>query len=235
MSKSRYRPSAGHIMLELLYGKADYIQRTTSTTINISKMAKGMHMRPVRLIGCLKWLEEQSLVSGLDVRRYEASMVTRPIEGSSYNILLDEASFYPPCMPVEYDVVVETGRPEITSCEVYGQIKEGLEEAAEIFNNLDLGDIEPVMARTREERREVIIGLIDEYPEMANDLMKALDDQILEDIAKAGEVKLELPEIIEDPNVPEGIIILEPNYIVPEDRQTDDILAENINKPSWME
>lgn len=77
----RWRPAAGHVMLELLYGKASYITRRDHIEVNISQMAQGMYMRPIKLIRSFEWLAEIGLITELDIRRYTATMRTRLIEG----------------------------------------------------------------------------------------------------------------------------------------------------------
>ena len=69
---SRYRRKAGQVMLDLLYGEGDHINREGPLTINISKMAQSMHMRPVRLLEALEWLTEVGMLAEVNVGRYEA-------------------------------------------------------------------------------------------------------------------------------------------------------------------
>ena len=80
--RNRYRPSAGHLMIELLYGEHDSINRDgDSVTINISSMSQNLHIRPVRLLECLEWLRSQLMITGLQIGRYEATMSIRSPKG----------------------------------------------------------------------------------------------------------------------------------------------------------
>ena len=75
---SRYRPKAGQVLIDLLYGMGDHINRTNGLQINISKMAASLHMRPVRLIAALEWLFTNGLVAKMHLGRYTADLELLP-------------------------------------------------------------------------------------------------------------------------------------------------------------
>ena len=81
---SRYRPMAGHVMIELLYGVGEHLNRANDAVVgNITQMSKVMHNRPNKLIGALEWLHIQGLLKSLSVGRYEFSAVLKQPEGLS--------------------------------------------------------------------------------------------------------------------------------------------------------
>lgn len=81
---SRYRPMAGHVMIELLYGIGDHLSRENGSVVgNITQMSKVMHSRPVKLLAALEWLKTQGLIRELSVSRYEFSAALKQPEGLS--------------------------------------------------------------------------------------------------------------------------------------------------------
>lgn len=73
----RYRPSAGRLIVELFYG-SEHINRTNGViSLHISKMARKLHVRPVRLVDTLEWMERYGLVLDLTFDRHEAQLVLR--------------------------------------------------------------------------------------------------------------------------------------------------------------
>ena len=70
----RYRPSAGRLILELFYG-SDHITRDNGTILlNISKMARKLHVRPVRLCETLEWMERYGTILDLTLGRKDARL-----------------------------------------------------------------------------------------------------------------------------------------------------------------
>jgi hypothetical protein len=68
----RYRPSAGRLLIEIFYG-TEFIRRDSMVHINISKMARKLHVRPVRLCETLEWLARYGMINDLSLYRKEAS------------------------------------------------------------------------------------------------------------------------------------------------------------------
>lgn len=71
----RYRPSAGRLILELFYGEDDCIERSEGViTVHISKLARKLHVRPVRLCETLDWLSAYGIVANLKYDRKTATL-----------------------------------------------------------------------------------------------------------------------------------------------------------------
>lgn len=63
--KPRYRPSAGRLILELFYGSEHITRDSGYITLDISKMARKLHVRPVRLRDTLDWLKQYGMLATL--------------------------------------------------------------------------------------------------------------------------------------------------------------------------
>jgi len=73
----RYRPSAGRLIVELFYG-SEHLERQSGTiTLDISKMARKLHVRPVRLVETLEWLVKYGVITDLMFSRKAAKMALR--------------------------------------------------------------------------------------------------------------------------------------------------------------
>lgn len=92
----RWRPTAGHVMLEMLYGKADCIHRQDGqVVIHVSKFARNLYIRPTRLIQALEWLEKVGMISDLQISRYDARMRIRASEDTKQPEVTPEPSIRP--------------------------------------------------------------------------------------------------------------------------------------------
>ncbi len=70
----RYRPSAGRLILELFYG-TDHITRDNGIiTLDISKMSRKLHIRPIRLCETLTWLQSYGTITRLNLGRQNATL-----------------------------------------------------------------------------------------------------------------------------------------------------------------
>lgn len=71
----RFRNNSGRLMLELLYGEADWIERVDGTVkYPYTQCATAMQIRPNRQIECLNWLQETGLIVDLTIGRTHATM-----------------------------------------------------------------------------------------------------------------------------------------------------------------
>jgi len=75
----RYRPSAGRLIVELFYGN-DHITREDGViTVNISLMARKLHVRPIRLCESLEWMQRYGIINDLTLgRKYATMNITKP-------------------------------------------------------------------------------------------------------------------------------------------------------------
>ena len=74
----RYRPSAGRLIVELFYGDEEFLERNNGTiTLNVSKLARKLHVRPVRLCETLDWLSAYGIVTDLEYTRKTATLTLR--------------------------------------------------------------------------------------------------------------------------------------------------------------
>ena len=74
----RWRPSAGRIIVELFYGERPWIERSEAgITIGISRFARFVNLRPVRLLDALTWLHGVGIIEQLNVGRYTATLTIR--------------------------------------------------------------------------------------------------------------------------------------------------------------
>ena len=76
-----YRPTAGRLVIEFFYGECEDIERDGGKlTIHISQLGRRLHLRPVRLIECLEYLQRFGIIKELVVGRKTASFGLREPE-----------------------------------------------------------------------------------------------------------------------------------------------------------
>ncbi len=77
----RYRPSAGRLIVELFYSQDPSITRDNGVIhINMSMMARKLHVRPSRLLDTLEWMEKYGIITDLMVNRKNAKLSIREPE-----------------------------------------------------------------------------------------------------------------------------------------------------------
>jgi len=80
----RYRPSAGRLIIELFYG-SDHIERSRDNiTLQVSGLARKLHVRPQRLVDLLEWMERYGLITHLMFNRKAARLKLRAPEGEEW-------------------------------------------------------------------------------------------------------------------------------------------------------
>ncbi len=78
----RYRPNGGRLILEMLYGNEPSIVRDAGTIqIDISQLARKLHLRPIRLCEALEWLRSRDILAELTLGRKYATVVLRQPQG----------------------------------------------------------------------------------------------------------------------------------------------------------
>ena len=86
----RYRPSAGRLILELFYG-SDHITRDNGTiTLQVSKMARKLHVRPVRLVETLEWMEKYGIILDLMFSRKNARLTLKEPRWKTQKVLNED-------------------------------------------------------------------------------------------------------------------------------------------------
>lgn len=61
---NRYRPIAGRILMELLYGEGPHLSCQEGTiTVELTGLARVIHVRPIRIVETLEWMESRGLLS----------------------------------------------------------------------------------------------------------------------------------------------------------------------------
>ena len=73
----RYRPSAGRLIVELFYGSEHLERKSGVITLDVSKMARKLHVRPVRLVETLEWMQSYGIILDLSFSRKKARLVLK--------------------------------------------------------------------------------------------------------------------------------------------------------------
>ena len=66
--KSRNRPIANRLLVELVYGAGAHIEEDGQGTITVqlTGLSRAIHVRPIRIIEALEWLQMRGLVTNLE-------------------------------------------------------------------------------------------------------------------------------------------------------------------------
>lgn len=88
----RYRPSAGRLIVELFYSHDPSITRDNGVIhLNMSMMARKLHVRPSRLLDTLEWMEKYGIITDLMVNRKNAKLSIREPEWKRSRMSLHES------------------------------------------------------------------------------------------------------------------------------------------------
>ena len=95
--QSRFRNNAGRLLLELLYGEADWIERGGGTVkYALTKFSTEVQMRPSRQIDCLTWLADRGLINHLSIGRTHVTMeLVNPLGFVASGERLEPSEFAP--------------------------------------------------------------------------------------------------------------------------------------------